>query len=76
MHYVLIKDFNAFMYDHTLHRGRQHCHYCIRDFSTAEIPRSHVKGLRCLKKVNMLDSKIMRGKYDLCRSWKCFSVRR
>ena len=23
-HYVLIKDFNTFMYDHTLHRGRKH----------------------------------------------------
>ena len=22
MHYVLIKDFNAFMYDNTLHRGK------------------------------------------------------
>ena len=23
-HYVLIKDFNTFTYDHTLHRGREH----------------------------------------------------
>ena len=23
-HYVLIKDFNTFMYNHTLSRGRQH----------------------------------------------------
>ena len=23
-HYVLIKNFNTFMYDHTLHRGRKH----------------------------------------------------
>ena len=23
-HYVLIKDFNTFMYDHTLHRGKKH----------------------------------------------------
>ena len=29
-HYVLIKDFNAFMYDHTLLRGRKHCHYCFK----------------------------------------------
>ena len=30
MHYVLIKDFNTFIYDHTLHRGRKHfCHYCL-----------------------------------------------
>ena len=27
-HYVLIKDFNTFMYDYTLHRGRKHfCRY-------------------------------------------------
>ena len=29
-HYVLIKDFNTFMYDHTLHRRRKHfCRYCL-----------------------------------------------
>ena len=29
-HNVLIKDFNTFMYDHTLHRGRKHfCRYCL-----------------------------------------------
>ena len=32
---VLIKDFNTFMYDHTLHRGRKKfCCYCLQDFST------------------------------------------
>ena len=29
-HYVHIKDFNTFIYDHTLHRGRKHfCCYCL-----------------------------------------------
>ena len=29
-HYVLIKDFNKFMYKHTLHRGKKHfCCYCL-----------------------------------------------
>ena len=29
-HYFLIKDFNTFMYEHTLHRGRKHfCRYCL-----------------------------------------------
>ena len=29
-HYVLIRDFNKFMYGHTLHRGRKHfCRYCL-----------------------------------------------
>ena len=33
-HYVLFKDFNIFMYDHTLHRGRKHfCCYCLQAFS-------------------------------------------
>ena len=42
--YVLIKDFNAFMYDHTLHRGRKHfCRYCLQAFSTEEILKRHVK---------------------------------
>ena len=36
-HYVLIKDFNAFMYNHTLHRDRKHfCRYCLQAFRTAE----------------------------------------
>ena len=27
-HYVLMKDFHTYMYDHTLHRGRKHfCRY-------------------------------------------------
>ena len=43
-HYVLIKDFNAFMYDHTLHRGRKHfCCYCLQSFSTEEILKHHIK---------------------------------
>ena len=35
-HYVLIKDFSTFKYDHTLYRGRKHfCRYCLQAFSTA-----------------------------------------
>ena len=35
-HYVLIKDFNTFMYDYTLHRGRKHfCHFCRFILETA-----------------------------------------
>ena len=37
-HYVLIRDFNKFMYGHTLHRGRKHfCRYCLQSFSTERI---------------------------------------
>ena len=33
-HYLLIKDFNTFMYDHTLHGGRKHfCQYYLQAFS-------------------------------------------
>ena len=43
-HYVLIKDCNTFMYDHTLHRGRKHfCRYCLQACSTEEILKSHIK---------------------------------
>ena len=43
-HYIFIKGFNTFMYDHTLHRGRKHFfRYCLQDFSTEEISRRHIK---------------------------------
>ena len=36
-YYVLIKDFNTFRYNDTLHRGRKHlCRYCLQVFRTAE----------------------------------------
>ena len=36
-HYVLIKDSNTFMYDHTLHHGKKHfCRYCLESFGTEE----------------------------------------
>ena len=36
--YVPIKDFNIFMFDHTLHRGRKHFYrYCLHAFSTTEV---------------------------------------
>ena len=41
-YYVLIKDFNTFMYDHTLHRGRKHF-YCLKAFRTAEKLKFHIK---------------------------------
>ena len=60
------------MHDHTLHRGRKHFYcYLLQAFSTEEILKCHFndcfkisakKGLKFLKKVNMLDSKIKRGK--------------
>ena len=44
IHHVLIKDFNTFMYDHTLHCGRKHfCCYCLQAFSTEKMLKCHVK---------------------------------
>ena len=77
-HYILIKDFNTFMYDHSLHRGRkQFCRHCLQTFSTEDILKSHIKDCFKIndkqriimpKKVNMLHSKIMKVTiYNLCR---------
>ena len=43
-HYLLTKDFNTFIYDHTLHCGKKHlCRYCLQAFSTEEILKHNVK---------------------------------
>ena len=43
-HHVLFKDFNGFMYDHSLHRGRKHfCYYCLHVFTTEGILKRHIK---------------------------------
>ena len=42
-HYVLIKDFNAFMYNQSKHKGRKHfCMYCLQCFSSERILANHV----------------------------------
>ena len=72
-HYVLIKDFNTFMYDHTLHHGRKHfCCYCLQAFRTAEKLKCHIKdcfkinGKQTIKMPkkgeNILNSKSMKEK--------------
>ena len=43
MHHVLIKDFNTFMYDHTLYCGRKRFCYCLQAFSTEKMLKCHVK---------------------------------
>ena len=44
-HYVVIKDFNTFMYDYTLHRGGKHfCRYCLHLFITEEILKREIIG--------------------------------
>ena len=87
-HYVLIKYFNIFMYDHTLHCGRKHfCCYCLQAFSTEEI----LKHMKDYFKINGRKRIIMPKKgeyieklwkknkltiYNLWRFWKYFSARR
>ena len=67
---ILNKDFNPFMYGHTLHRRRKHfCRYCVQAFRTAEKLKLKIllklmvnKLLRCPRRVNILNSKFMEEK--------------
>ena len=59
------------MYD-ILHCGRKHfCRYCLQAFRIAEKLKCHIKDcfginvkqtIRCLRKLNMLNSKILKEK--------------
>ena len=41
--YVLIKDFNSFMYNQTKHKNKRHfCMYCLQRFSSERILTNHV----------------------------------
>ena len=41
-HYVLIKDFNKFVYNKTKHKERKHfCMYCLQCFSSERILIKH-----------------------------------
>ena len=43
-HYVLIKDFNKFMYNQTKHKERKHfCMYCLQYFSSERVLNNHKK---------------------------------
>ena len=42
-HYVLIKDFNVFMYNQSKHKERKHfCMYCLQCFSSERVLANHV----------------------------------
>ena len=70
--YVLLKDFNTFMFDHSLHCGRRHfCRCCSHAYITEEIFKSPIKDsfkingkqkIKMPKKMNMLNSKILKQK--------------
>ena len=41
-HYVLIKDFNKFMFNQTKHEHRKHfCMYCLQCFSREDVLTEH-----------------------------------
>ena len=69
------------MYDHKLYRGRKHfCRYCLQAFSTEKILKCQIIDCFAIngkqriimpKKVNMLNSKIMKENkvilFNLCK---------
>ena len=70
--YVLVKEFNIIMHDHFLYRERKHtCRHYFQPFSTEEKLKCHINDyfevnskqkIKKLKKINMLDSKVMNKK--------------
>ena len=41
-HYVLIKDFNKFMFNQTKHKERKHfCMFCLQCFSSEQVLTNH-----------------------------------
>ena len=63
IYYFPIKDFNTFMYNHTLNRIKEHfCRYCLQTFSAEEILKRHIKA--CFKINGKRKIKMpKRGKY-------------
>ena len=61
-HCVLIKDFKRFMYYPTLHCGRKHVIVIVYKLSLQNIALKlmAIKGLRCLKKVNIMNPNILK----------------
>ena len=57
-HYVLIKDFNAFMYNQSKHKETKHfCMYCLQCFSSERILANHVNNCLTIngaQAINML----------------------
>ena len=82
LRYVLTKNFNTFMYDHSLHCRKKHfCVYCLQTFITKEILKRRIKDCckinskkrsKMPKKMNIFDI----TNIDLCRFWKQFSIKR
>ena len=61
-HYVLIKDFNKFMYNQTKHKERKHfCMYCLQCFSSDRVLNNHKEN--CIQ-VNGTQAISMPNKYN------------
>ena len=55
-HYVLIKDFNAFMYNQLKHKERKHfCMYCLQCFSSERILANHVNNCLTINGVQAIN---------------------
>ena len=55
-HYVLIKDFNAFMYNQSKHKERKHfCMYCLQLFSSERILANHVSNCLAINGVQAIN---------------------
>ena len=55
-HYVLIKDFNAFMYNQTKHKNKKHfCMYCLQCFSSERILANHVNNCLTINGVQAIN---------------------
>ena len=56
-HYVLIKDFNAFMYNQSKHKERKHfCMYCLQCFSSERILANHVNNCLTINGAQAINS--------------------
>ena len=55
-HYVLIKDFNVFMYNQSKHKERKHfCMYCLQCFSSERILANHVNNCLTINGAQAID---------------------
>ena len=55
-HYVLIKDFNAFMYNKSKHKERKHfCMYCLQCFSYERILANHVNNCLTINRAQAIN---------------------
>ena len=55
-HYVLIKDFNAFMYNQSKHKERKHfCMYCLQCLSSERVLANHVNNCLTINGVQTIN---------------------